>query len=384
MSIVNTLETSDDLFNDLDDNMVPEELLQQPNNLDAQVSIWFNEIDVYTSNITGQVHRVSASNINNYIGLYFIIEQPKNGSAGINLLQHHVRILNSYLSKIGFLSFIIGVAHVPSLPSNLTKVNGENLVKGTHDKLSDLLKDQHFDAIIVVFVFFQKLSTFSESKLDLCTTTQIPTLYWRYNHKHKNLNRDDDLWIGIVRLLGGCNNYCIKPGNEDPCYIFEETPAKSVSGELNKCLIKQIRAKNHTCAKLAPEYVLIPVCGNGIVEDAEGCDCLVLAECGSQCDTKCTPKIGSENSAYHYFFLIIAALFILFVIVMSSFYIFVYFKKLSAYEARSSVMSIIPGESKLELSGRKSKVNSNLEAIQINEAKLKSVKKPSKTQLQNI
>ncbi|XP_015794724.1 uncharacterized protein LOC107371219 isoform X1 [Tetranychus urticae] len=342
-SIVGTLETPDDLFNDVANKILPEQLQSMSIN-ETHVKIWFDQIDVGVPITTAVVREVSAPGISYFFGLYFIIEKPLNSSRAIDFLHPHIRIINRFLSKIKTLSYIAGMAYVPPLPSNWSQVSEENFRAGIGAKLDDILKSLIFDAIIVVFVFNNKRESLVTILTDIC---YVPIVYWDYDLKPDNNGKDlnDILFHEIVQLIEGCYGPC----GAGACLVLEENPVKNLSQEQIQCIVTSLQLNEPVCIKKPPEDVFVPVCGNGIIENTESCDCLHPLECGSKCDTNCNLRQKARGGTNRFFILTVSAVIIASIVFALSLILFFYFKRRNNLESRNSGIGIPHGGSKTEL-----------------------------------
>ncbi|XP_025018445.1 uncharacterized protein LOC107371219 isoform X2 [Tetranychus urticae] len=338
-SIVGTLETPDDLFNDVANKILPEKLQSMDN--ETYVKIWFDQIDVEASNTTAVVREVSAPGIKYYIGLYFIIETPLNSSRVINFLHPHIRIMNRFLSKFKTLTYIAGIAHVPPLPPYLYDISETNFRAGIASKLEDMMKNHIFRAVLAVFVFINKPESLAAVGTEVCTGA---IMYWDYALNPAENQLDNLLVLEILIILGACAEPC-KDGGCESLFL----PSKNLSKDEIQCMAKSIETNEVSCIKEPVKDVFVPVCGNGIIENSESCDCLHPLECGSKCDANCNLRQKARGGTNRFFILTVSAVIIASIVFALSLILFFYFKRRNNLESRNSGIGIPHGGSKTEL-----------------------------------
>lgn len=381
VNVVNNLKTSDDLFSNFDYNLLPEQFQQNSTadlpdatlspeivkNLTDAVTAWFDQINVLQPKENVSVSKVSVPETINFIGFFFIVERPDNISIESNFFDKHIININSYLRKLRILSFIAGIAYVPLLPF---KVIQSVFLPAVQDKLSNILKaNQHSDAVISVFVLFRYKETLYEVYNFLCSSFEPIIIFWHYNQTQANFTSDDALLLTFLPFIGSCYfEPCHDLGGNFACDIdFQNTSYKYHTYNTTQCMERNIRLHNPDCSNKAPEKVFRAICGNGIVEGNETCDCLNFEECDPHCNQKICELINDYTSVI---------VILLIIGILGSLYVLLYFrrKKESTHESQVSDTAIHPGKYESRVHSKfdfQSKIKSKLETVGMKQAKEK-------------
>ncbi|XP_053211223.1 uncharacterized protein LOC128394878 [Panonychus citri] len=286
---------------------------------------WIDQISEVNLTIS-LVTNITAVDIIVYPAFYFIHEQSttSNLESDLTSMKNNLVYMNKILSKTGMISYVRGFSYVPKFPESLVNVSHREFDRWVDFKLRDIWKDQIDGITIMVIVLYNRPRSLNAVRMRFCEENRMPLFVWSYNQTGKPYSMGDDILISLFNIIS-CGKTCNYGGGPVNCEVLEYDSFINQKPDLFKCIGEYLYERNYTCGRSIPEDVALPVCGNGLIEGKEHCDCLEVANCPADCNYfTCSKQLIQDNWMSRYYVLIYSASFIAGIVLFSSMLIFFY------------------------------------------------------------